>query len=194
MKNFSVSTFAALLVLSATQPAFAHTGQHLGGWAAGLAHPFLGLDHLTVMAAVGIWAALQNRTTAAMAMLSFPLFMLIGTGLALSGAALPGVETVIALSVFAMGWALIGGSAWLAQFVGLLIPLFSIFHGYAHGSELPLTAAPLDYAMGFVGATAVLHGLGFVTGRTLLGRDRRRWLRWAGALTGLFGTWLLIAG
>lgn len=173
---------AALCLMAG--PAAAHTGVHTGtGFAGGLAHPFLGLDHMLAMLAVGVWAAQQGGRALWAVPAAFVGAMVLGGVLGLAGWALPYVETAIALSVLVLGL-LIGVSRQWPLAAGMAIAgVFAVFHGHAHALEMPQAATPLLYAAGFVLATAFLHGVGVFGG--LLGRQ---WLRYAGvaiAATGL---------
>ena len=158
------SLFALLAVAIAT-PAFAHQGHLVGGFASGLAHPLLGPDHVVAMVAVGLWAAFAGRPSVWILPLTFPIVMAIGGALGMAGMALPHVETAIALSAVVLG-ALIAFSVrvpiWAA--VGI-VGTFALFHGHAHGTELPGAADPVTYALGFLLATCLLHLAGIGLGR-----------------------------
>ncbi|WP_373380269.1 HupE/UreJ family protein [Cupriavidus nantongensis] len=165
---------------------------------AGLTHPFTGADHLLAMAAVGVWSALVARSAAATLRLplAFVGLMLVGAALGLAGMALPAVEPMIAASLLVIGL-LLALRAQLPAWAGtLLVGGFAVFHGYAHGAELPASAgalpAVLAYVGGFGAATMALHLLGIGAG-TLL-RRRAGWLaRAAGAGVALYGAGLLVA-
>ena len=153
---FALCAYAALLPV-----AEAHTlGAHGAGLAAGLAHPFIGLDHLLAMIAVGIWAGQHGGRAVWLIPLTFVSVMAAAASLASFGLLLPLIEPAIACSVLVLGL-LIAGSVRLPTSLGaLLVGLFAVFHGYAHGLELPQAASPILYGAGFVLATALLHGLG----------------------------------
>lgn len=141
--------------------AMAHTGAgSVHGLAAGFAHPLLGLDHLTAMLAVGLWAGLVGGRARFAYPAAFVTVMILAGIWGMTGVPLPGVEIGIAASVILLG---------LAVALDLAPPLaagiaacavFAVFHGHAHGAELPENASGLSYAAGFVLATASLHGLG----------------------------------
>jgi urease accessory protein len=157
---------AASLAAFAT-PAFAHSGTepHMHGFLAGLAHPLGGLDHMLAMVAVGIWSSLAvgRRVWAIPAV--FVAAMLTGAGVAHVGGALPAAETTIAISVVALG-ALILARVNLPLGVGaVLVALFAVFHGYAHGIEA--RGAMVAYMAGFATTTAALHVAGIVLGRSI---------------------------
>ena len=163
--------------------ALAHTGVHSGsGFAGGFAHPMLGVDHLLAMIAIGVWAAQQGGRALWAVPATFVAVMVLGGLVALMGLALPHIETGIALSVLVLGlliafqrnWPVTGGMA--------IAAVFALFHGYAHGLEMPQTASPLLFAAGFVLATSLLHGVGILGGRM-----SREWVRAAGALIAATG-------
>ena len=139
----------------------AHTfGTQGAGLVAGLAHPFVGLDHLLAMIAVGIWAGQLGGRLVWQVPLTFVSVMSAAAALGSFGITLPLVEPAIACSVLILGL-LIVGSVRLPAYTGLgLVALFAIFHGYAHGLELPQAASSFLYGVGFVLATSLLHGLG----------------------------------
>lgn len=188
MKSAQTIALAALTLAAGT--ASAHTGDHgtLTGFAGGLTHPLLGLDHLLAMLAVGLWAAQQGGRALWAIPAAFVAAMLAGGVLAWSGVALPQVEGAIALSVLALGLLVVARlRAPLAAGMSIAAG-FALFHGYAHGLEMPLAASPAQYALGFVLATACLHGAG-VAG-SLLGR---RAVRLAGAGIAATGVALMFA-
>lgn len=144
--------------MAASYPALAHDEKSVaGGFGAGFTHPFFGGDHLLAMVAVGVWGGILGRPLLVMLPAVFPLLMALGGLYAMAGGALPFGEIGIALSVLVLG-ALIGTLRSLPIAVAVVIvACFAIFHGYAHGRELPLAAAPIAYSAGFVLATGLLH-------------------------------------
>lgn len=132
----------------------------------GLIHPFLGLDHLLAMIAVGIWAGQLGGKSAWLLPLSFLSAMVIGSGLGYLGIALPVVEPMIASSVLALGLIIVSAVRLSLLTAMSLIAWFALFHGAAHGLELPSNASPLLYGLGFVLATAALHYLGVGLGQS----------------------------
>lgn len=148
----------------------AHTGVHLvsaDGAAAGFAHPFLGADHLLAMVAVGLWAASFGGRARGLVPASFVVLMTLGAGLGIAGVALPAVEPMIALSVIALGGLIALAVRVPTAAAAALVALFGLFHGAAHGAEMPAMASPLAYGLGFVAATALLHGVGLALGAAL---------------------------
>ena len=154
---------ATVLLLFAT-PAFAHTGEGAGGFLAGLAHPVLGPDHVIAMVAVGMWGAVLRPPALWLLPIIFPLVMAFGGVLGIAGVPLPAVETGIAASAIVLG-AMVALRArpplWVAA---VLLGAFAIFHGYAHGKELPDDANALTFSAGFVIATGALHLAGIAFG------------------------------
>lgn len=153
--------------------ACAHSGDHaVSGFAGGLAHPFLGLDHLFAMIAIGLWAAQQGGRARWAVPAAFVGAMGLGGLYAWSGGMLPQVEAAIALSVLVLGLVIATRRQWAVP-VGMAIAAgFALFHGYAHGLEMPRAASPALYALGFVLATVCLHGAG-IAGRLLGHRAMR---------------------
>lgn len=143
----------------------AHSGTGLaGGFVPGFLHPFGGFDHLLAMVSVGLWGAFLGRPLLVLLPMLFPAVMAFGGALGIAGVPLPPVEIGIALSVLVLG-ALIACAVrapiWLAC---MIVAGFAIFHGYAHGKELPSAADPVAYSLGFVLATGLLHLAGIALG------------------------------
>ena len=155
----------AFLLLLLAAPASAHNGTGLpGGFAAGFLHPLTGGDHLLAMMSVGLWGAFLGRPLIYALPVIFPLMMVAGAVLGMAEAPVPPVEFGVAASVLILGAAVAAGwraPVWLA--CGL-VGLFALFHGYAHGRELPSAADPLGYSAGFVVATGLLHLAGIALG------------------------------
>lgn len=152
------------LVLIATAlagPALAHTGVGaVHGFGAGLMHPLLGVDHILAMVAVGLWAGLTGGRARFAYPLAFVGMMVLAGLWGMSGAALPGVEIGIAVSVVVLGLAIALRASPPLAAGAAACAIFAIFHGHAHGAELPAGASGLGYALGFVLSTAALHGAG----------------------------------
>ncbi len=165
------STAAALLALVPTT-AFAHSAKNMhGGFLAGFEHPFTGPDHLLAMVSVGLWGAFLGRPLLVALPVIFPAVMAVGALLAMVGAPQPPLEIGIALSVLVLGGAI--ATAWRAPVwaASLIVAVFALFHGYAHGMEIPSLADPIAYSTGFMLATGSLHlaGIGLGTTNTLQG-------------------------
>jgi urease accessory protein len=173
--------------------ALAHqeTGQ-AAGFVSGLSHPVSGLDHVVAMIAVGLWGAVLGQPAIWVLPVAFPLVMAFGGLMGLLGFPLPGVEVGIALSAIVLGAMVLTESRpplWLAA---LVVAVFAIFHGHAHGRELPEGHSALLYSLGFVIATGMLHAVGILLGAAHRWDVGRRLVRAAGgsvALTGIFFLW-----
>jgi urease accessory protein len=163
MRN-STRFLTAIFLLAASSTALAHPGHNVSGFAAGLMHPFSGLDHLLAMVAVGLWAAQGGGRKIWLLPATFMTMLAVGSSIALQWHSLPLVESGIAASVLALGL-LIALSLQLPAALSVAITaLFGLLHGYAHGLELPRSAAPAEYALGFLAATATLHLSGITLG------------------------------
>jgi urease accessory protein len=151
---------ALLLCLFLLWPAtaFAHLlGDEAGGFASGFKHPISGLDHVVAMVSVGLWGAQLGAPAIWLLPVTFPMVMAFGGMLGLMGVPLPGTEIGIALSAIGLG-AVVATEARPPLFVAaLLVGLFAIFHGHAHGTELPPDENGVLYSIGFVIATGLLH-------------------------------------
>ena len=176
--------FVALLLAT---PAFAHTGEGTGGFFAGLAHPVFGPDHVVAMVAVGLWGAFLGAPAIVLLPMVFPLVMAFGGVLGILGAPLPAVETGIASSAIVLG-VMVALAArpplWIAA---VLVGAFAIFHGYAHGRELPDGADAVAYSAGFVIATGLLHLTGIAFGLLTRWPAGRLVVRGAGGVIALVG-------
>ncbi|MDX8527083.1 HupE/UreJ family protein [Mesorhizobium sp. MSK_1335] len=163
----------AAILLAAAMPAYAHVGVGTpSSFAAGLAHPLSGLDHMTVMLAVGLWAAMKGGSAVWAWPLAFLGAMLVGAALGMLHAPLPFVEPGILASVVALGL-LVGLAVDLPVSAGVaIIALLALFHGHAHDTEVPENAGGLEYMAGFAMATALLHGIGIAAGLGLGPRFR----------------------
>ena len=156
-----------LLSLAAALPtaAFAHTGAGgAGGFARGLFHPLGGADHVLAMVAVGLFAAQLRGRALWLVPAAFVATMAAGGALGAAGVAIPHVETGIALSVLVLGAAIAFGLSVPVAGAMMLVGFFAIFHGHAHGAEMPAAASGLAYGAGFVLATAALHAAGATFG------------------------------
>ena len=173
-------------------PALAHSAKGLsGGFTAGFMHPFLGLDHLLAMVSVGLWGAFLGRPMIAALPVIFPAVMAFGALLAILNMPQPPIESGIALSVLALGAAIAFGyraPVWLA---GSLTGLFGLFHGYAHGSEIPSLADPVAFSTGFVLATGLLHVAGIGLGMAHRFKVGALAIRGVGAVISLCGVYFL---
>jgi urease accessory protein len=169
---------ATFLVATMLWPAmaWAHAeGGRAEGFLAGLHHPISGLDHILAMVSVGLWGAQLGAPAIWLLPVTFPVVMAFGGMLGLLGVPLPGVEVGIALSGILLGLAVLAEwrpPLWAAS---LVVGMFAIFHGHAHGTELPAGASGMLYSIGFVMATGLLHAAGITAGLA----HRWNWGRWA---------------
>jgi urease accessory protein len=181
---------AGLSLLAA--PAYAHVG--VGGtssFVAGIGHPLSGLDHLTVMVAVGLWAALKGGRALWAWPVAFVTVMLAGGAIGMADAPVPFVEPGILASVVALGL-LVALAVDLPVWAGgIVIGVFALLHGHAHGSEVPQTANGFEYMAGFALATAGLHLIG-IASALALGPRYRRFVRLAGTGCALIGVGLAV--
>jgi urease accessory protein len=193
-----VAVRAALLGLAlAPAVALAHeeTGQ-AAGLLSGLSHPVSGLDHVLAMIAVGLWGAVLGPPAIWVLPVAFPLVMAVGGLMGLLGVPVPGVEIGIAVSAIVLGvmvLAEVRPAIWVAA---AIVAFFAIFHGHAHGRELPAGTSALLYSLGFVVATGLLHAVGIVLGvahRWAAGRQAVRVAGGGVALAGIFFLWRAIA-
>lgn len=144
--------------------AYAHGGYADGGFFSGLRHPVLGFDHLLAMVSVGILSAQLGGRAMATVPANFVIVKTLGALLGMKGLAIPAVEYGIALSVVALGFCIASGKRIPVFAANLFVGFFAIFHGHAHGTEMPSLARPALYALGFVTGTAVIHVIGVLIG------------------------------
>lgn len=185
---------AGVVLAAVAVPALGHPGHEAGQMSAlisGFAHPFTGLDHLLAMLAVGFTAAQKQRAIVPMAM-AFVGLMLVGGLLGLTGLGLPHAEAGIALSVLVLGLALMNAQRLPIMAGAGLVALFAVFHGQAHGAEMPAAMSPALYFAGFAMGTLVLHLAGYGVGRLLRAHSLNWWPRLAGAGTVGAGALMLL--
>jgi urease accessory protein len=190
-RNLGVLIAAFSVLITTTVQAHTLVTEATSGFA-GLMHPFLGLDHLLAMLAVGLWAAQQGGSRLWQLPLAFLGMMLLGAVLGQTGFALPSIEAGIASSLLILGLMLAFAVRLSIIPSMLMVGLFAVFHGYAHGAEMPQTVALIDYAAGFMLATAALHGLGIGLGLRARDELNQKLLRISGVAIGLTGAWLWI--
>ena len=190
MRSYVSLILGALLsALMISEPAFAHvTDEGLkGGFLSGYVHPLLGWDHVAAMVAVGIWGAFLGRRAIWVLPIVFPFIMVIGGILGMLGVPVPFIVPGIALSSIFIGLAI--AFKWQAplSIASIIVGLFAIYHGYAHGQNLPAASNPIAFAFGFVLGSGTLHLIGILF--SLL--DRYRWgvrsLQLAGVIIALVG-------
>ena len=189
MKRSPVCLLAALSSIIPSV-ALAHTGAHTSGFAHGFAHPISGLDHVLAMVMVGLFAYQLGGRALWIVPLAFVSAMSVGGALGLAGIGVPFIEIGIALSVIVLG-ALVASNARTPVIAAVaVVGFFAIFHGYAHGAEMPANAAALTYAIAFLIATALLHLTGAALG---LGIDKPG-QRTGSAFVRVAGAFGLVAG
>ena len=190
-KHRSILAVAALAVLWA-QSALGHVLQgDAYGFVTGFLHPISGADHVLAMVAVGLWGAQLGAPAIWVLPLAFPLVMAMGGMLGFLGVPIPGVEYGIAASAIVLGAAVAFEVRPSLVIAVIVVGCFAIFHGHAHGTELPVGQSALLYSMGFVIATGCLHAMGIGIGTV----HRRPWgrqlLRGAGMVVGAGGIFFL---
>jgi urease accessory protein len=159
------AAFALCIVLVTSTAAYAHTGEGIaGGFSSGFTHPILGWDHVVAMVGVGLWGAFLGIPAIWLLPIVFPLIMSFGSALGVVGVPVPAIETGIAASAIVLGLLILLAARLPLWLAGIVVGLFAIFHGYAHGTELPDAANPLAFGIGFVVATGLLHLLGIAFG------------------------------
>jgi len=182
-----------LASLCAAGPAAAHTEVGIaGGLLSGFAHPLGGLDHLVAMVAVGLWGAQLGAPGIWVLPICFPTVMAFGGLLGVLGVPLPLSELVIAASALVLGIAVATALRVPFWAAAVVVGVFAVFHGFAHGQELPGAANPLAYGVGFVVATGMLHGVGILIGVMTRWRTGAAAVRVLGAgIAGLGGLFLI---
>jgi len=155
----------ALAVLEG-RPALAHIidGSAAGGFLGGFSHPLFGLDHVVAMVAVGLWGAFLGPPAIWLLPIAFPLVMAFGGAIAILGVPVPGVEIGIALSAIVLGGMIALAARPPLMGAALIVAAFAIFHGHAHGAELPPGTDAVSFSVGFVMATGLLHLTGIAFG------------------------------
>jgi len=187
----------AFLVALWTPSAVGHGLQgEAEGFLTGLLHPLSGADHVLAMIAVGLWGAQLGAPAIWVLPVAFPLVMAMGGMLGFLGVPIPGVEYGIAASAIVLGGAVACEVRPSLVIAALVVGCFAIFHGHAHGTELPPGQSALLYSMGFVIATGCLHAVGIGIGTVHRRSWGRKLLRGAGAAVtagGVFFLWRTVA-
>jgi urease accessory protein len=192
VRSFAVLLLIALALAAMPNPAIAHVEQgQATGFLTGLKHPWSGLDHVLAMIAVGLWGAQLGNPALWLLPVTFPMMMSLGAVMGLIGMGLPGVEVGIALSALLLGGMVMGEVRPKLAVAVLLVGFFAVFHGHAHGTELPPGQSGLLYSMGFVIATGCLHGMGIGIGLVHRWPAGRLALRGAGAFIAGMGLFFL---
>jgi urease accessory protein len=177
-----------LALAAITTPAFAHSenGVAIDFWG-GFTHPIFGPDHVIAMVAVGLWGAFLGAPAIWLLPVVFPLVMAVGGAAGVVGVPLPGVETGIAVSAIMLGGMVAFAARPPLWIAAVLVGAFAIFHGHAHGAELPIGADAVAFSMGFVVATGMLHLAGIAFGGLSHWPAGRVAVRGAGGVISLLG-------
>ena len=184
MRLIQVTLRATVFLLLTAIPAIAHTGDLNGGFLGGFAHPLFGSDHVVAMVAVGLWGAFLGPPPMFVLPIVFPLVMAVGGVLGIVGVPLPAAELAIATSAIVLGLMVASAARPPLWVAATIVAAFAIFHGYAHGAELPAGTDAAAYSIGFVTATGLLHLAGIALGLTV---------RWPAGRVGVRGTGAVIA-
>ena len=156
---------ALIIAICASGMAQAHTTKGVaGGLESGILHPIMGLDHLVAMVAVGLWGAQLGRPLIYALPVAFPLMMVVGGLLGVADLGVPAAEVGIAGSAVVLGLLITLALRLRTALAVAIVAAFAIFHGYAHGQELPEAASPISYGIGFVISTGLLHAAGIAIG------------------------------
>jgi urease accessory protein len=188
--SFAAGIALPLILVPAAQ---AHVGHHeVGGLMLGFQHPFSGLDHILAMLAVGLWAAQLGGVARWSVPLAFVGAMILGGMLGMTGLKLPLTEQGILLSDLLLGAIVLRAIRFPVVISTSIVSIFAIFHGYAHGSEMPADVSGWEYAAGFVGATALLHSCGLGVALAIQAIRQDKIVQFAGAGI-VFGSLFVIA-
>lgn len=184
----------ALLLFLFPGVALAHTGHgEAAGLMHGFSHPLGGLDHLLAMVAVGLWAAQAGGRALWAVPCAFVGAMILGGVLALLAVPVPFVETGILVSVLVLGILIAGAFKLSLVYSAAIVGFFAMFHGFAHGAEIPAAINAVSYTLGFVAATALLHLAGLSLGSVLQKINLPVNNRWAGGAIALGGIYLAVS-
>lgn len=185
---------ASLCATAFGHPGHSHAEPTGGGLIAGLLHPLLGMDHLLAMVTVGLLSAQIGSRAMWLVPGSFLACMIIGGLVGVSGRELPAVEYGIAASIILLGTAVALNQPFHLALPIVLAGIFGVFHGHAHGTEMPHIASPALYATGFVASTLALHILGVIVGSFAVHSVRGATaLRLAGAAIAIAGIWFAVS-
>ena len=195
MKRFSIFTSLSAVLACCLLPAaaLAHTGVgHTTGFAAGFSHPLGGADHMLAMVAVGLWAAQMGGRATWVVPGAFVSMMLVGGMFGVSGVQIPFNEQGILLSVLVLGLLIAGAARLPLMISGIVVGLFAVYHGHAHGAEMPLAMGALSYSAGFALATTLLHAAGIASGFGLQQLHFEKLTRYAGGTIALGSVYLAV--
>jgi len=188
MSRHSLRFTVLLPLLLLASPALAHSGHGAaGGFLGGFTHPLMGPDHVIAMVAVGMWGAFLGAPAIWLLPVVFPLVMAFGGALGILGVPLPAIETGIAVSAIVLGLMVAFAARPPLWIAAVIVGAFAIFHGHAHGTELPAEADPAAFSIGFVMATGMLHLAGISFGLLATWPAGKVAVRTAGAAIALTG-------
>lgn len=186
----------AALLISVAPAAFAHSDAagsgFAGGFVSGFLHPILGWDHVAAMVAVGLWGAFLGAPAIWVLPVVFPMVMAFGAMLGILGMPLPFVEVGIAASAIVIGLLIAAAMRLPLAAAAVIVGAFAIFHGHAHGTELPYSVSPFAYASGFVIATGLMHLIGIAFGLLVESPKGRIAVRTAGGVIAAAGGLFLV--
>jgi urease accessory protein len=183
-----------MLLLTAILVDLSHAHEQTGsviGIITGLKHPVSGMDHVLAMVAVGLWGAQLGAPALWVLPIAFPMVMAFGGMIGLMGISLPGIEVGIALSAIVLGIMVLTETRLPLWAAAVMVGFFAIFHGHAHGTELPAGSNGLLYSLGFVVATGTLHAVGIVLGLIYRWESGKLVVRSAGLFVALAGAFFL---
>jgi len=186
MKPTRFLALAAFVVPVLAQAHPGHEGHELTwDFTSGAAHPFSGWDHMLAMIAVGLWAARLGGRNRWLVPAMFAGVMAVGAALAQAGLAMPGIEQGIAASILVLGLLIAAAVRFPLSATLAVVSAFALFHGLAHGAEMPVSASGLGYSFGFIASTLLLHVSGLGLGLAL--KNREKAVRYAGGAVALAG-------
>lgn len=192
MKGLIKGLSACLFLVSASS--FAHTGVgQASGFLHGFGHPIGGADHMLAMVAVGLWAAQIGGRALWVVPCTFVSVMVLGGMLGISGVPIPYVEEGILVSILVLGVLIVGFFKLSLLYSSLIVGLFAVFHGHAHGAEMSDSFGAAAYAIGFSLATAMLHLVGMGLGVVMQKTNLQMISRFAGGAITLSGIYLAIS-
>lgn len=185
-----VALGCALSVTANAAQAHAEVGV-AGGLISGFLHPIYGPDHLVAMVAVGLWGAQLGAPAIWVLPIAFPMVMTLGALAGVAGMPLPFVEVGVSASAIVLGLAVAAHFRPTLALAAALVAVFGVFHGFAHGAELPSAVNPLAYGIGFVVSTGCLHLAGIVIGLLEHVPKGPAVIRGCGALVAMTGLYFL---
>jgi urease accessory protein len=188
---FAIAMLGALSLFPCS--VLAHTGGGaFPGFGSGFAHPISGSDHLLAMIAVGLWAAQRGGKALWIVPGVFVALMIFGGVLAISKIPVPYVEEGILLSVLILGIVIAVGLRLPLGIQAFIVGVFAVFHGHAHGTEIPFAAEAVTYSLGFASGTALLHAAGAACGWMLHKLNIGKAIRLVGGVIVLGGMYLVV--